>query len=92
MTSKMLKVYVCHTDGGHGWLAVKRKELTELGISEVISSFSYSNGGTVYLEEDSDAEKFIVAFFKKHGVKPLMRTSYKNYSHVRNYNRYTKTT
>jgi len=51
--SKEFKVY---SDPGHSWLAVKVNYLEELGIDlDQISNFSYRKGGTVYLEEDSDA-------------------------------------
>jgi len=53
------KTYKFHSDAGHGWLAVKRKELSELGIICEISPFSYQRGDTVYLEEDCDAYKFV---------------------------------
>jgi len=57
----MSKKYVFHTDAGHGWLAVKRKELDELGILDKVSPYSYQKGGTVYLEEDCDASLFMDA-------------------------------
>jgi hypothetical protein len=43
-----------YTDPGHGWLAVKRKVLKDLGLLDKITSYSYQKGGTVYLEEDCD--------------------------------------
>jgi hypothetical protein len=43
-----------YSDPGHGWGAVKRKTLIELGILEKITPFSYQKGQTVYLEEDCD--------------------------------------
>jgi hypothetical protein len=57
-----------HSDGGHGWLAVKKTELQMLGIESTISEFSYQRGGTVYLEEDSDAPAFINAA-RDRGIK-----------------------
>lgn len=56
---------VMHTDPGHGWLAVKLSELKMLGIQHEISSYSYVKGKTAYLEEDSDAGKFINAMRAK---------------------------
>ena len=44
-----------YQDPGHGWVAVKRKELVDLGIMHKITAFSYQRGATVYLEEDCDA-------------------------------------
>jgi len=47
----IIKVY---NDRGHGWGAVKRGLLFELGLLNRISSYSYQRGNTVYLEEDLD--------------------------------------
>lgn len=43
-----------YSDPGHGWGAVKRQTLLELGILDKITGYSYQKGGTVYLEEDCD--------------------------------------
>ncbi len=59
------KVYVFHTDAGHGWLAVKRKELIDLNILDKVSHCSYEKGQTVYLEEDCDAPLFVKALEAK---------------------------
>ncbi len=48
-----------YSDPGHGWLAVKRQTLIDLGIADKISGYSYQRGDTVYLEEDSDAGLFV---------------------------------
>lgn len=53
-----MKTYIHHTDGGHGWVAVKRSELVALGILDKITHFSYQRGDTVYLEEDCDLSTF----------------------------------
>ena len=50
-----------YSDAGHGWLAVKRKDLDDLGIAWDISQFSHEKGKSVYLEEDCDAPKFMSA-------------------------------
>ena len=55
----MIKFYKFYSDAGHGWVAVKRQELVELGILDKISKFSYQKGKMVYLEEDCDATLFI---------------------------------
>lgn len=83
--SSVTKYY--HSDPGHGWIAVKRKELEELGIAEKISSYSYEKGATVYLEEDMDASTYIKAMGEK-GVTVFFRETYKEYSPVRSYARY----
>ena len=55
----MTKTYKFLIDAGHGWLEVPIKELRD--IKEDISEYSYIsfNGEKAYLEEDSDASKFI---------------------------------
>ena len=53
--------YQYYTDAGHGWLAVKRKELEALDLLKLISAYSYQRGGTVYLEEDCDMGRFFDA-------------------------------
>lgn len=65
-----MKTYVWAQDAGHSWLAVKKKELELLKIETAISNFSYVKGSTVYLEEDSDAPKFINAYTAKFGTAP----------------------
>ena len=55
--------YRFFSDPSHGWLRVKVAELRRLGIADDISQFSHrsADGLTAYLEEDSDATKFIQA-------------------------------
>jgi len=57
-----MRKYDFYSDPGHGWLKVKRQELVELGIESQISVYSYQKGDAVYLEEDSDAPKFMDAW------------------------------
>ena len=76
--------YVFHTDPGHGWLAVKRLELFNLGILSQISSCSYQKGDTVYLEEDCDAPIFIKTK-ERAGEKFEYRESHQENTPIRNY-------
>ena len=50
-----------YSDPGHGWAAVKRTLLDELGITQQISTYSYQRGNTVYLEEDCDLSTLLGA-------------------------------
>ena len=51
--------FVWFSDPGHAWLRVHRDLINELGWTQ-ISQYSYhDNNEWVYLEEDSDATKFI---------------------------------
>ena len=81
------KVYILHTDPGHGWLAVKKRELAALGVTG-ISSYSYVKGNTVYLEEDCDASLFLKAYEELFGDRPKMRESYLEHTPIRYYDRF----
>lgn len=84
---KNTKVYIYHTDPGHGWLAVKNKELHELGIADKISNYSYVRGATVYLEEDCDMALFVNAL-KAANKDFKCRDSYQERTPIRGYERY----
>jgi hypothetical protein len=80
------KVYKYYQDPGHGWFAVKRAELIELGILDKVSGYSYIKGATVYLEEDCDASLFFKAYEMKMGRKPEYVQKHTNNSHpIRSY-------
>ena len=88
----MTKLYKFYSDAGHGWLAVKRAELVELGLADKISGYSYQRGQTVYLEEDSDMSKFCLAKgwttateFRDNTVSP---GKYRDRSPIRSYDPY----
>lgn len=53
--------FTFYSDPGHGWLAVSMDLIFALGIERDITPFSYRNGETAYLEEDSDMSTFINA-------------------------------
>ena len=84
-----MKSYKLHTDPGHGWLAVRRKELVELGIADKISRYSYVKGETAYLEEDCDLAVFLKAFNAVHGQDPVITESFREKTFVRNCEPYT---
>lgn len=78
-----------HTDGSHGWLAVNRDSLTELGIADKITACSYVKGNVVYLEEDGDAGSYMRAYEQKYGIKPnLVHIDDGDYSPIREYKSY----
>jgi len=56
---------VKYEDPSHGWLAVPREMLEELGITEKISNCSYERGDFVFLEEDCDMPLFLNAMEAK---------------------------
>lgn len=79
------KIFRFYSDASHGWLAVKRKELRELGILDKISSCSYQRGDTVYLEEDNDLIIFAQAFEAKFGKQPTIKDCFYASVPVRSY-------
>lgn len=77
-----------YTDPGHGWLAVKKKLLDELGIAGEISSCSYMRGRTAYLEEDCDMSLFLNAA-RKAGWELAIVDKHTDASHpIRHYSSY----
>jgi hypothetical protein len=84
------KTYIFHEDPGHGWLAVKLKELQDLNIVDKISSCSYIRGKTAYLEEDCDLSIFMEA--REKAGKPLnindTKRSFQEHTPIRGYDLY----
>ena len=77
-----------YADPGHGWVAVKRKMLHDLGIADKISEYSYQKGLTVYLEEDMDLGTLLTAL-GDHTIGVKFKEKHTNrYSPIRNYERY----
>jgi len=80
-------IYILHQDPGHSWLEVPIKNLTALGFElSDFSQFSYQKLGTVYLEEDGDAPKFIRSFTKWHQPIKTETKFYRSEWPGRNYN------
>lgn len=87
--AKQEKVYKFYSDAGHGWLAVKKQELFDLGIQKKISPYSYVRGATVYLEEDCDASVFMEEMKKRFGKAPAIKEGkFQNRSPIRSYDAY----
>ena len=85
MSTMKIKFYA---DPGHGWAAVKRKVLYDLGIAGQVTYYSYEKGNTVYLEEDHDLGLLIQAL-KDRGIGYSFVEKHTNrYSPIRNYNHY----
>jgi len=78
-----------YSDPGHGWGAVKRQKLHELGIAHKITPYSYQKGNTVYLEEDCDLSTLVTALATKGIVIDYENHSTDRRSPIRNYNRYS---
>lgn len=77
-----------HSDPGHGWLAVPKKLLRELGVAGKISSCSYQSGDMAFLEEDGDASVFVEAA-QTAGVQIKFVEKYEDPTPIRNYRSYS---
>ena len=53
-----MQTFTFYHDPGHGWLAVPRALLHDLGIADEITPYSYQRLDHVYLEEDCDLSTF----------------------------------
>jgi hypothetical protein len=85
--TKVKKIQV-YCDNGHGWGKVRLDELASLGIDKKISSFSYTRGAYVYLEEDCDLGIYDKAL-REQGIKPDYTLNITNRrSKIRSYARY----
>ena len=81
MSTMKIKIY---EDPGHGWGAVERSLLSELGLADKISSFSYVNDNLVFLEEDCDLPKVVKALTLKGVVINYKKRTYHNRCPIRN--------
>ena len=66
-------------DPGHAWLRVPLKELLNLNIESLISTFSYCDSLYGYLEEDCDAFEYFKA--ANISIKDKMSIPHTIYSH-----------
>ena len=78
--------YYC--DPGHGWLKVSLTLLSELGIANKISRFSYINKDYAFLEEDRDAGIFLDTMKEKGAQITLIESHTNQQSKIRNYQTY----
>lgn len=77
-----------YADPGHGWAAVKRKMLHDLGIAYKISPYSYEKGHTVYLEEDMDLATLLAALGERGIGVQFDEKRTDRLSPIRNFNHY----
>jgi hypothetical protein len=74
-------------DPGHGWLEVPATLLTDLGIADRITQYSYLRGKFAYLEEDLDMYVFMQAA-RDQGLDFTLEEVYQEHTPIRGYDRY----
>lgn len=85
----MQKTFTFYSDPAHGWVKASKALLKELGIADLISSYSYERGGDAFLEEDCDAS-LLVRKLQELGIEPKFVYKYADRnSKIRGYNSYT---
>ena len=77
-----------YADPGHGWVAVKRRMLEDLGITDQITPYSFQKGKTVYLEEDQDLGTLLTALDSKLIGVRLKEKHTNRYSPIRRFQPY----
>ncbi len=78
-----------YSDPGHAWAKVKKDVLTNLGIADKVSSYSYQRGDYAFLEEDCDLSLLMQAL-RDHGTTlRFIEKHTDNQSRIRNYERYS---
>lgn len=77
-----------YTDPGHGWLRVPHKMLAKLGISALITPFSYMRTEYAYLEEDVDMTTFMNAMERVGKKVEFVNRNTQRQSRIRNYSPY----
>lgn len=82
----MRETFKMYHDAGHGWLAIKRQVLEDLGLINCISQCSYTKGKSVYLEEDRDFTLFKNAYEQAYAKTfEILNIDHGNRSFIRNY-------
>jgi len=79
---------IFHTDPGHGWLEVPKSLISELGIENQITPYSYMDDENGYLEEDCDAAVFADAA-KSQGYELTFAEHFKEHTPIRNLRSYS---
>jgi hypothetical protein len=84
-----MTAYNFYSDPGHGWLEVPKTKILELGIEHKISTCSYTNTNSVFLEEDCDVNVFLQALSEEERSSIEFRELFSNHeSQIRNYPEY----
>lgn len=74
-------------DPGHGWLKVPFHYIQDFKIGSCISNFSYVNGDYIYLEEDCDANLFLMELNER-GIEYAINDIYQENCLIRDFEYY----
>ena len=78
-----------YSDPGHAWAKVRKSVLTNLGIADKVSSYSYQRGDYAFLEEDCDLSLLMQALHDHGTALRFVEKRTNKQSRIRNYERYS---
>jgi len=79
---------IVYNDPGHGWGKVKRQVLSNLGLVDKVSAYSYQYKDNVYLEEDCDLPLLVQTLFALDVRVKFVEKSTNKQSKIRSYESY----
>jgi hypothetical protein len=79
---------IVYNDPGHGWGKVKRQVLSNLGLIDKVSAYSYQYKDNVYLEEDCDLPLLVQTLFALDVRVKFVEKSTNKQSKIRSYESY----
>ena len=79
---------IVYNDPGHGWGKVKRQVLSNLGLVDKVSAYSYQYKDNVYLEEDCDLPLLVQTLFALDVRVKFVEKSTNKQSRIRSYESY----
>jgi hypothetical protein len=77
-----------YADPGHAWGKVRKDVLTNLGIADKITRYSYQRGEYAYLEEDCDLTTLCMALTERDTRVKFVEKHTNRDSRIRSYERY----
>jgi len=79
---------IVYNDPGHGWGKVKRQVLSNLGLVDKVSAYSYQYKDNVYLEEDCDLSLLVQTLYALDVRVKFVEKSTNKQSKIRSYESY----
>jgi hypothetical protein len=79
---------IVYNDPGHGWGKVKRQVLSNLGLVDKVSAYSYQYKDNVYLEEDCDLPLLVQTLYALDVRVKFVEKSTNKQSKIRSYESY----
>ena len=79
---------IVYSDASHSWGKVKRQVLSNLGLVDKVSAYSYQYKDNVYLEEDCDLSLLVQTLYALDVRVKFVEKSTNKQSRIRSYESY----